>query len=221
MAKRFIILLFFSSLFSEAFCQYPQFSFATDLGIQRNFKKEQQYWSVGHTVHTMFHFTPKEAVYIWFSYYSNGNFRNDVIAVAKDPFMTPHEVPYVNRAKMRPKHFSIGYKKYLKGSQEIESGFSIYAYGGFGLLLGRIQNTHSIALDTNVYRLPVLSGKANFKRLTIDLGLGGEVPIGGDFYLYIEGRAWIPTTDYPSKYIFINNNAPLVGMLNGGLRLRF
>jgi len=215
------ILLFFCSLFSEAFCQYPEFSLATDLGVQRNFKKEQHYWSFGHTVQAIFHFTPKEAVYIWFSYYSNGNFRNDVTATAKSPLTVPQEISYINRAQMRPKHFSVGYKKYLKGSQEIEKGWSLYAYAGFGLLLGRIQNIHTVAIDTTLYNVPVFSGKANFKRLTVDLGLGGEVPIGGDFYLYIEGRAWLPTTDYPSKFIFVNNNAPLVGMLNGGLRLRF
>ncbi len=221
LAKRLTILLFFTVLCREGFCQYPHFSFATDLGVQRNFKKEQQYWAIGQTVHTIFHFTPKEAVYIWFCYYTNGNFRNDVIATGKDPFLTPHEVPYVNRSKMRLKQFSVGWKKYLAGAEDIEKGWSIYAYAGFGLLLGRVINTHSIALDTSIYNVPVLSGKANFKRLTVDVGLGWETPVGGDFFFYAEGRAWIPTTDYPSKFIFVNTNAPLVGMFDAGLRLRF
>jgi hypothetical protein len=84
-----------------------------------------------------------------------------------------------------------------------------------------VDNIHSTVLDTSVYNVPVLTGKANFKRLTADLGLGWELPVGGDIFLYAEGRAWVPTTDYPSKYIFVNNNAPLVGMLNAGIRILF
>ena len=72
-----------------------------------------------------------------------------------------------------------------------------------------------------VYQVPVRIGKANFKRLTLDLGLGWETPLGADIFIYAEGRAWIPTTDYPSKYIFINDNAPLVGMINTGIRILF
>ena len=67
----------------------------------------------------------------------------------------------------------------------------------------------------------MLDGKANFKRLTVDLGLGWEKPLGADFYFYAEGRVWIPASDYPSKHIFINNNAPVAAMVNIGLRLLF
>jgi hypothetical protein len=69
--------------------------------------------------------------------------------------------------------------------------------------------------------VPVLSGKGNFKRLTLDLGLGLEFPVGGDIYLYFEGRALVPTTDYPSNFLFINNNAPFTGAVNAGLRILF
>jgi hypothetical protein len=72
-----------------------------------------------------------------------------------------------------------------------------------------------------VYNVPVRIGKANFKRLTIDAGLGAEFPVGADIYFYSEGRVWIPTTDYPSKYIFVNKNAPMLGMFNIGLRVLF
>lgn len=221
LTKRFTIYLILVFLAIDCFAQYPQFSIATDVGIQRNFKKEQHYWSIGHTVQALWHFTPKEGVYVWFCYYSNGKFKNDLVADAKSPLTTPAQVAYVNSGKMRLKQFSLGYKKYLKGASDLEKGYSIYAYGGFGLILGRIINTHSVSLDTSVYNVPVLAGKANFKRLTVDLGLGYERPIGGDFYFYTEGRVWIPTTDYPSRYIFVNENAPLVLMLQAGLRVLF
>ena len=221
MAKQFIIFLFSVFVAAEASAQYPQFSMATDLGVQRNFKKQQQYWSLGHTVHALFHLTPKEDVYVWFCYYTNGNFKNALTSTAKSPVTFPQQINYTNSTKMRLKHFSVGYKKYLKGTSDADKSWNLYAYGGFGLLLGRVQNTHSVAIDTADYNVPVLSGQANFKRLTVDLGVGWEIPIGGDFFFYTEGRVWIPTTDYPSKFIFVNNNAPLVAMMNAGLRLLF
>lgn len=167
-----------------------------------------------------FNFTPKDAAYAWFSYYSNGKFRNHLTATAKLPATIPQEVKYDNDSEMRFKEISIGWKKYLKGNCANES-WNIYAYAGFGLILGKVVNIHSASIDTNVYFVPVRAGKANFKRLTADLGLGGEIPIGAEIYLYTEGRVWIPTTDYPSKYIFINENAPLVAMLNVGIRILF
>jgi hypothetical protein len=122
---------------------------------------------------------------------------------------------------MRFKQISIGWKKYLKGRSDIEEGWNLYAYGGFGLILGRVDNTHSVSIDTVVYKVPVRMGKANFKRLTLDLGLGGELPLGADVFFYAEGRIWIPASDYPSKYIFVNDNAPLAGMINAGIRILF
>ncbi|NOT51794.1 MAG: hypothetical protein HOP10_11025 [Chitinophagaceae bacterium] len=198
-----------------------QFSIATDLGLQRSFKKEQQYWAVGHTVQAQFHFTPKDGAYAWISYYSAGKFRNHLTASAKSVSTIPQQINYDNDGEMRFKQLSIGWKKYLKGSCQAEEGWNLYAYAGFGLLLGRISNIHSTVIDTNSYNVPVRVGKANFKRLTADLGLGWETPIGADIFLYTEGRVWIPTTDYPSKFIFINDNAPLVAMLNAGIRILF
>jgi len=122
---------------------------------------------------------------------------------------------------MRFKHFSIGWKRYLKGSSSMEYGWGLYAYAGFGILLGRVVNSHSDVLDTSLYHVPVRSGKANFKRLTADLGLGWEAPIGADVFIYTEGKVWIPSSDYPSKFIFVNENAPVVAMLNAGIRVFF
>lgn len=208
-------------LFSAVLHSQTRFSIATDLGLQRSFKNGQQYWGGGHTIQTQFHFTSKDGAYAWVSYYTNGKFSNNVIATAKSPFTLPQQVSYVNNAVMRFKQVSIGWKKYLKGTFDLEEGWNIYGYAGFGLILGRVENTHSVTIDTSDYQVPVRSGKANFKRLTLDLGLGWEAPLGSEVFLYAEGKVWIPTTDYPSKFIFINDNAPLVGMISAGIRILF
>ncbi len=122
---------------------------------------------------------------------------------------------------MRFKQISLGWKKYLKGSIDAEEKWNLYSTLGFGLVLGWVNNTQTVSIDTTLYNNPVRSGKANFKRLTIDAGLGAEFPLGADIFLYSEGRVWIPTTDYPSKYLFINEGAPLIGMFNIGLRVLF
>ncbi len=194
---------------------------ATDLTIQRNFKKEQRYWSVGQTIRTDIHITPKEGIYAWFAYYTNGKFRNNVVATAKSSTTNPQQVAYLNSAKMRIKQVSIGWKKYLRGSSQEEKHFNYYIFAGFGLELGRIINIHSVIIDTSLYTLPVLGGQANFKRLTIDPGLGIEHYLGGDISMYVEARVWIPTTDYPSTFIFVNEDAPWVGMINIGFRVIF
>ena len=168
-----------------------------------------------------FNFAPKNGMYVWLAYYSNGKFSNHPTATAKSIFTLPQQIDYTNDAQMRIKHISVGWKHYLKGAYNIEDSWSLYGYAGFGLLLGSIENQHSVSIDSAEYYIPVLKGKANFKRLTLDLGLGYEMPVGGDIYFYMEGRAFLPTTDYPSNYLFVNKKAPLTGSLNTGLRILF
>lgn len=201
--------------------QYTRFSMATDLSVQHSFKKEQRFTVIGQTVHAHFHLTPKDGIYVSFAYYSNGKFKNDLSATAKSALTIPQQIGYVNSANMRLKQFSVGWKKYLKGSAEAERNWNLYAYAGFGLLLGRVENTHSTVIDTSLYDQPVASGRANFKRLTFDTGLGFEKYLGGDLYIYSEGRVWIPTDGYPSSYIYINDKAPWTGMFSLGLRVLF
>ncbi|MBN8676400.1 MAG: hypothetical protein J0L56_19895 [Chitinophagales bacterium] len=215
----FLFLTLFSA--STSLAQTPLFSLATDMNLQRNFKKGQQYWAVGQTVQGQLNFTPKDGLYVWASYFSDGQFSNQLIASAKQPATVPQQISYRNNAQMRFKHLSTGWKKYLAGSCNAEEGFNIYTYAGFGLALGRVINTPSVSIDSTDYLLPVSNGKANFKRLTLDLGLGWEIPLGGDIYLYAEGRTWIPASSYPSKYLFVNKNAPMIGMFNAGVRILF
>ena len=219
--KNLIILLFPVFIYQAAFSQRPQFSLASDASLLHSFKKGQRYWSIGQTVNFHFHFTAKDGVYAWLSYYSDGKFKNDLAAVAKQSTTIPKQVNYRNSAQLRFKHISIGWKKYLEGSFNAENEWSFYSYAGFGLMMGRIINNQSVAVDSGIYIVPVLSGKANFKRLTLDLGLGTEFPVGADVYLYFEARALVPTTDYPSKYLFINRRAPFTASANAGLRILF
>jgi hypothetical protein len=213
--------LIFLFTFGITFSQRPQFSLATDVSVLRSFKKEQQYWAVGQTVHLHFHFTPKDGAYAWISYYSKGKFTNALTANAKSPATVPQQINYQNKAEMQLRHVSLGWKRYLKGAYDSETKWNLYGYAGFGLMMGGIINTHSVSIDTAGYTVPVLSGKANFKRLTFDLGSGIEIILGGGIYFYLEGRALVPTTGYPSKHLFVNNNAPFAGAANVGIRILF
>ncbi|MBC7946904.1 MAG: hypothetical protein H7Y42_03420 [Chitinophagaceae bacterium] len=192
---------------------------ATDLSGIRSIKKNQQYWAVGQTVHTHFHITPVDGAYAWIAYYSRGRFDNTVTATAKSTATFPQAIVYNNRAELRFKHISIGWKHYLKGRSNAEKRLNIYGMAGFGLLLGSVTNIHSANIDTANYMVPVSSGKSHFKRLTLDVGLGIEAPVGGDIYMYFEGRSYIPTTDYPSRYLLVNENAPFTVNASLGIRI--
>lgn len=201
--------------------QLAGFSLATDLSLVHNFKKEQRFSTIGQTINTLYHLNARESFYVWFAYYKRGKFDNDLVANAKSTSTSPASIAYVNSARLRMKQVSIGYRNYLKGAFDAEKKWNLYVYGGFGVMLGSVENTHSVIIDTALYAVPVRSGKANFKRLTVDLGSGVEVPIGGDFYVYSELRVWVPTTDYPSKFLFVNKDAPFAAMLSAGLRISF
>jgi hypothetical protein len=201
--------------------QNTRFSMATDLSVQHSFKKEQRFTVIGQTTYLHIHLTPKDGFYASFAYYSNGKFKNNLTATAKSGSTTPSQISYVNNANMRLKEFSMGWKKYLFGNAMTDKGINIYASAGFGLMLGRVENRHTVAIDTALYDVPVLTGRANFKRLSIDPGIGVDRYIGADIYIYAEGRVWIPTDGFPSRYIYINDRAPWTGMASLGLRVMF
>jgi hypothetical protein len=208
-------------LATYGFSQQTQFSLSTDFGLLRSFKKQQQYWAVGQTVTCHFHFTKKSEVYAWITYFSQGKFTNRLTATAKSAATNPQQLSYNNTARLSFRHVSIGWKHYLKGASNSEDEWGLYAYAGLGLMLGKVSNAHSLVIDSADYILPVLPGTGRFKRLTLDLGLGYEVPVGGDVFLYLEGRALVPTTDYPSNYLFINKYAPFTASANVGFRILF
>lgn len=222
MQKRSIIFLAFILMSLPSFSQ-GRFSLASDLAVQHNFKGQQRFWAIGHTSNIILHLSETDGVYASFVYFSNGEFTNRLSAVAKSPGTIPQQINYRSDVQMRLKQFSLGWKRYLVGATKADADrdWNLYAGVGFGVVLGRVINQLSVSPDTALYTIPVRGGKANFKRLTLDLSLGVEFPLSTDVYLYSEGRCWIPTTDYPSKHILVNENAPFVAILGLGVRVLF
>ncbi|RYF95299.1 MAG: hypothetical protein EOO00_04580 [Chitinophagaceae bacterium] len=220
--KKKIVISLIASCFTLAVCgQNMQFSFATDASVLRSFKKFQRFWAVGQTVTGHFNFAPREGLYAWLAYYSNAQFSNYPTAYAKSFATIPQQIDYMNRVQIRLKHVSVGWRHYFKGAFNMEEGWSIYGYGGFGILFGTVTNKHSVSIDTADYEVPVLAGKDNFTRLTLDLALGYEKPIGGNIYFYAEGRTLLPTTEYPTRYLLEGRLVPITASINMGFRILF
>jgi hypothetical protein len=214
-----LISMFF--FFSDVFSQKPQLSVATDVSLLRSVNETQRYWAFGQTVAFHFHFTPKDNAYAWLCYYTNGKFSNVLTADAKAAATAPQQITFLNNSKLRIRQISLGWKRYLKGTFDNEKNWNLYAYAGFGLMFGRVNNTQSTTIDSSLYTIPVQSGIGIFKRLTFDIGLGAEFPIAPSIYIYLETRVLLPTTDYPSPYLLVNEKAPLTIAANGGLRVLF
>ena len=198
-------------------------SIETDVSLQRSFKKEQHFWTIGQSVTVNWHFTHREGAYALVCYYSNGNFKNQLSTTAKSPATSPQQIFFINRAQVRLEQISFGWKHYLIGTSDAEKNWNLYTIAGFGLIFGKATNSYSTAIDTVLYNVPTrpVNGSGHFKRLTLDVGLGWEIQLGGDIFLYSQAKAWIPTTEYPSKYLFVNNNAPFAAMISAGLRILF
>ena len=217
-----ILLLIACALWEPALSQV-RISGSTDLMILRSFKNDQRFWAVGQNVIVDWDFTSKGGAYASLSYSSYGKFTNELSATAKAATTSPQQISFDNNAQIRFEQISLGFKHYFVGSTDAEVNWNLYTITGFGLMFGRVTNDYSTSIDTSLYNAPQqpVNGKGHFKRLTLDLGLGWEIPLSGDVFLYFNGKVWIPTSDYPSKYLFVNDNAPLVGMLGLGIRILF
>ncbi|MGZ3851985.1 MAG: hypothetical protein ACXVBX_04285 [Flavisolibacter sp.] len=213
-----IVCLLLNSVVLEA---QMRFSFATDLSFMRNFSPHQQFWAVGETVQSNMHFTPRQSAYAWISYYTPAKYSNDFTASAKSPTTLPATIPFSASAQWKTGQVSLGWKHYFKGSYDAESGYNIYSIAGFGLMFTKVNNVFSTPVDTSLYNSPTIAGTGKFYRLTVDLGLGAEYPISGNFYLYGDLRTWIPTSDYPSPYLHSNKDVPLPFFICVGLRIPF
>ena len=217
-----ILLLIACALWRPAFSQVP-ISGSTDLMILRSFKNDQRFWAVGQNIIVDWHFTSKGGAYASLSYSSYGKFTNELSATAKAATTSPQQISFENDAQIRFEQISLGFKHYFVGSTNAEVNWNLYTITGLGVMFGRVTNDYSTAIDTSLYNAPQqpVNGKGHFKRLTLDLGVGWEIPLSADFYLYTSGKVWIPTSDYPSKYLFVNDNAPLVAMFGIGVRILF
>jgi len=217
-------ILFLAFLFTPGIIfSQTRISASTNFIILRSFKKDQRFWAIGQDVFVDWHFTNKGGAYASLSYSSNGNFTNQLSANAKDSATSPQQISFTNKAQMRVQQISLGFKHYFVGTIDAEDKWNLYSTTGFGLMFGRVSNSYSTTIDTSLYYAPQnpVNGRGHFKRLTLDLGLTWEVPLSADFYFYVTGKVWIPTSDYPSKYLFVNDSAPLIGSAGLGIRTLF
>jgi len=217
-----ILLLIACALWEPGLSQV-RISGSTDLMILRSFKNDQRFWAVGQNIIIDWDFTSKGGAYASLSYSSYGKFTNELSATAKAATTSPQQISFDNNAQIRFEQISLGFKHYFVGSTDAEVNWNLYTITGFGLMFGRVTNDYSTSIDTSLYNAPQqpVNGKGHFKRLTLDLGVGWEIPLSADFYLYASGKVWIPTSDYPSKYLFVNDNAPLIAMFGIGVRILF
>lgn len=221
MRKKITISAFFFLWAGIAFAQYPSLSISTDLGLVRNFSKEQRFIALHNTIRTDFHLTMKDGIQVSFGYSTAGKYINSVTATALDPGTVPQKLDYDNKGKMRIRLLTASWKHYLKGHPQTETSWNLYSRTGFGLLMGWVDNIPSRSIDTSLYHIPVKSGNANFKRLTLDLAVGWEKPLGADFHFYTEARVSVPSPGYPSPFLLVNDHAPFMAVVCGGLRILF
>lgn len=219
------IIFIFAFIIAVQLNAFPQirFSVATDISLLRNFSPQQKFWGFGQTVQGNFHFSKKETAYAWITYYSQGKFTNNFKAAERTLGTVPDAMQYSVTGKWRYRQVSLGWKHYFKGSYDEEKTWNIYGIAGFGILFTRAENNLSSTIDTTVYMLkpkPIL-GTDDFKRLTIDLGIGTEYPVGGNVFLYGDVRTWIPSSFYPSPLFHNKRNVPFPIIINAGIRILF
>ena len=210
-------------LLSSVSCSQTKVSVASDVSLMRNFSKGQTFVVMGQTIQGNFHFTKKESAYAWISYHTQGQFTNAFTAPAKSPATNPSAITYEITGKWRSRQVSVGWKHFFKGSFNDEEHWHFYGLAGFGLYFPRAENVYNQATDTLLYDFSKFprSGVGEFKRLTIDLGLGAEFPLSGNFFLYADTRVWLPASNYASPYLHYNKQVPLPVLINAGLRVLF
>ena len=200
----------------------PYVSISTDVTLMRNFSPHQKFWAFGQSITGEFHFSKKETGYVALVYYSPGRFHNFFIANARSPQTIPSKVAYYVGGEWRMREVSLGWKHYFAGSFDNEKTFNIYGLAGFGLVFTKTRNTYE-PVDTSLYDSPGVPqlGDGEFKRLTLDLGIGTELSLGGNFFAFGELKTWLHETDYPSPYLHSNKNVPLPVIMKAGLRILF
>jgi hypothetical protein len=218
--KPVLFLLLFIAFTSQA---QLRFSFTTDVSVLRNFSPRQKFWSVGQNVRADLHLAPKETFTASLAYFSPVRFHNYFDAPAKLQTTNPSTIVYLIDANWRFTEISLGWKHYFHGDFEDEETYHIYSLVGFGIMPTRAENLLASTPDTSRYMLlptPV-QGKGRFTRLTLDLGAGGEYPLGANFFLYTELKTWLSASSYHSPYLHSTKNFPLPVIASFGMRVLF
>ncbi len=221
MKKPAVIFVLLLIVFAKLQAQ-PAASVLTDASVLRNFTKGQSFTTIGQSIQANFHLTKTETLYASGGYHVRGNYKNTLIAMAKDVAGGTAPLSYNSTSTLGYRQLSLGWKHFFKGAYNNEESVNVYATAGFGLLTGRVENIFSIKIDTAVYAIPqqAIEGSGRFRRLTFDVSLGAETRLAAAFFLYGEVKTWLPASDYPSPYLY-NNNTPQVLLLNGGVRILF
>lgn len=214
---------FFFALAGGGLQAQVKFSAATDLSVLHNFDGKQKFTVAGQSLVPQWHLDKRTTLYVLFTYYANGKYNSTLLATAKSPATQPQTISFANNSEMRLRQFSLGVRKYFIGSFDRLEGFNLYGGGGFGLIIGNASNTFSTFIDTSLYNVQnnVVNGSGDFKRLSLDLVGGVEVPVSYEIFIYSEIRMHIPTTNYPNSYLLKNSNAPFVAGVNLGIRILF
>lgn len=216
---RFILIL--AIVISGNACAQITPSLSTDFMVVRNFARQQQYWSIGQNIRGEWHLDSLNGLYAGFSYSIKGKFNNALTATANDPATLPATINYLNGGGIHFSQISMGWKRYLAGNAYAETGVNVYGLAGLGLLFATVVNQHNPVIDTSLYHTPVPPGRSKYNRLTLDMGLGLEVAMGGDCFIYGECKTYIPISTYPNRYLLNDKYTPLPGFFGIGVRVLF
>ena len=214
------LLIVCISFSSSSFGQI-NFSVATDASVIRNFSPKQKFTAFGQALRTVFHFTPKENLYLWLNYFTPGRYKNEFLATASQPLAIPQVYRFMASGELSIRHLSIGWQHYFMGAHNAETGVNIYGLAGFGFLFAKVSNSFSLPLDTAMYTSSIIEGNGKFKRLTFDAGVGAELPVGGNIFLYSDLRTFLPASNQTSGYLHSQRNVPVALIFSAGLRIFF
>jgi len=219
--KKALLLIGLNLSLSLAASAQVNFSISTGGVVLRNFSPQQKFWAVGQTIRGDIHFALKQSAYASFDYYTEGRFRNNFTATANSMLLTPQRLNYTATGGLIFRQISLGMKHYFKGGYTAEKNINIYGAAGFGFLFAKVRNSFSIPVDERLYKNQTRQGNGTIKKLTFDLGIGGEMPMGGNFFAFADARTWLPASSNTSPFFHNQKNVPLPITATIGLRILF
>lgn len=217
--KKCLVLFSLNLILNLSLSAQVEFSLASGISGLRNFSPQQGFSAIGQTVRMNFHFSPKQSAYASLDHYTEGKFNNNFSATAKLPTTSPQQINYIATGRLRYREISLGWKHYFKGAFNEAKNLSFYGTAGFGFLFAKVRNNFQV--DSNLYAVTPTQGENKIRKLTLDLGGGAEYPLGGNFFLFADGRLWLPASSHTSPYLSNQKNLPLAFMLSAGLRVLF
>jgi hypothetical protein len=200
-----------------------EISITTDVSLLHNFSAKEHFWTVGQTLQANIHINTKETFYAWLNYYKPARFHSSYTAIAKNPVPPYFDQAFTVNSEWRFRQISLGWKHYFLGGYNNYTSWNVYGLAGFGLLFNKVQNTYTQAIDTALYTTgnAPQEGTGRARRLTFDLGLGVELPVGGYTFLYADARTWVPASTTPSPYVYGSVNVPFPALVSVGVRILF